>query len=118
MNATKHRTWCRLFALALLAWPVMVVPSPGQSPSIPASIAPPASAQYDDGGAVQSNDIRRLRFEENAGQTDPQVRFMARGRGYTLFLTGNDAVFAMTEPRAEEALFPTPVRSMRPPARG
>jgi uncharacterized repeat protein (TIGR01451 family) len=107
MNATKYRAWCRLFAIALLAWPVTVVPSPGQSPSIPASIAPPASAQYDDGGAVQSNDIRRLRFEENAGQTDPQVRFMARGRGYTLFLTGTDAVFAMREPGAGASAKPT-----------
>jgi hypothetical protein len=36
-----------------------------------------------------------LSFERNAGQTDDQVRFLSRGRGYTLFLTGNEAVLAL-----------------------
>ena len=29
-----------------------------------------------------------LQFEPNLGQTDSQVKFMARGQGYALFLTG------------------------------
>jgi hypothetical protein len=36
-----------------------------------------------------------LAFEANQGQTDPQVKYMARGSGYTVFLTANDAVFAL-----------------------
>ena len=36
-----------------------------------------------------------LAFEANQGQTDPQVKYMARGSGYTVFLTPNDAVFAL-----------------------
>ena len=36
-----------------------------------------------------------LAFESNQGQTDPQVRYMARGNGYTVFLTANDTVFAL-----------------------
>lgn len=36
-------------------------------------------------------------FEANYGQTDSQVKYMARGSGYTLFLTASDAVFAMRE---------------------
>jgi len=36
-----------------------------------------------------------LAFEQNQGQTDPQVKFLARGNGYTLFLTANDAVFSL-----------------------
>ena len=35
-----------------------------------------------------------LMFEPNHGQTDPQVRFMARGSGYGLFLTDQEAVLA------------------------
>ena len=31
-------------------------------------------------------------FEENAGQTDGEVRFLARSRGYTLYLTQREAV--------------------------
>ncbi len=99
MKPTEHRDWCLLFVFALLVWPVTVVSAPGQSPSIPAAIALPAGAQSDVGGAVPSNRVRRLRFEENAGQTDPRVRYMARGRGYTLYLTDTDAVFAIRERR-------------------
>ena len=36
-----------------------------------------------------------LSFEANRGQTDGRVRFLAHGRGYTLFLTGNEAVLAL-----------------------
>ena len=36
-----------------------------------------------------------LQFEANYGQTDEQVRFLARGSCYTLFLTATDAVFAL-----------------------
>ena len=36
-----------------------------------------------------------LAFEKNEGQTDAQVKYMARGNGYVLFLTANDAVFAL-----------------------
>jgi uncharacterized protein (TIGR03437 family) len=33
-----------------------------------------------------------LRFEENRGQTDKRVDFLARGRGHTIFLTGEEMV--------------------------
>jgi beta-propeller repeat-containing protein len=36
-----------------------------------------------------------LSFEANGGQTDPQVDFISRGSGYTLFLTPREAVLAM-----------------------
>jgi hypothetical protein len=42
-----------------------------------------------------------LAFEQNKGQTDAQVKYMARGNGYTLFLTANDAVFSLRTPPAE-----------------
>ena len=39
-----------------------------------------------------------LNFEENRGQTDPQVKFLARGRGYMLFLTPTQAVLKLRAP--------------------
>jgi Bacterial Ig-like domain (group 3)/Beta-propeller repeat len=36
-----------------------------------------------------------LSFEANHGQTDARVRFLSRTGGYSLFLTGDEAVFAM-----------------------
>jgi hypothetical protein len=41
-----------------------------------------------------------LSFEPNHGQTDNQVKFIARGAGYTLFLTPNEAVFSLQQNRA------------------
>lgn len=35
-----------------------------------------------------------LVFEPNVGQTDPRVRFLSRGPGYTLHLTGREAVLS------------------------
>ncbi len=37
-------------------------------------------------------------FEENQGQTDPQVRFVSRGEGYTLFVTPTEATFVLAGP--------------------
>ncbi|MFN7944987.1 MAG: SBBP repeat-containing protein [Blastocatellia bacterium] len=34
-------------------------------------------------------------FEENRGQTDSQVKFLARGQGFTLFLTSSEAVLSL-----------------------
>ena len=36
-----------------------------------------------------------MRFEANQGQTDPSVKFLSRGSGYTLFLTATDAVLSL-----------------------
>jgi hypothetical protein len=36
-----------------------------------------------------------LSFEANEGQTDARVNFQSRGRGYSLFLTSNEAVIAL-----------------------
>jgi hypothetical protein len=48
-------------------------------------------------------------FEENRGQHDPRVRFMARGAHFSLFVTASDAVLAL--PMDERA--PTPGASRR-----
>ena len=46
-----------------------------------------------------------LSFEANQGQTDEQVKFLSRGKGYTLFLTSTEAVLSLNSrqnaPRAQ-----------------
>ena len=37
-----------------------------------------------------------MMFQANAGQTDERVKFMARGAGYSLFLTPTESVFVMS----------------------
>jgi len=40
-----------------------------------------------------------LSFEENRGQTDPTVTYLAHGPGYTLFLTADETVLTLSHPR-------------------
>lgn len=40
-----------------------------------------------------------LSFEANQGQTNPDVKFLSRGAGYTLFLTSEEAVLALRDER-------------------
>jgi hypothetical protein len=55
-------------------------------PSKPASVA------------VQANYGKLpLSFEANQGQSDPQVKYLARGNGYSLYLTDSAAVLALTK---------------------
>ncbi|MBV8135874.1 MAG: SBBP repeat-containing protein [Deltaproteobacteria bacterium] len=39
-----------------------------------------------------------LSFELNQGQSDPRVKFLSRGQGYTLFLTATEAVLSLRAP--------------------
>jgi hypothetical protein len=59
--------------------------------SQPAEVTPAARARINASFAALP-----LAFEANEGQTDPQVKYMARGNGYTLFLTSGDAVLSFT----------------------
>ncbi|MBA3620109.1 MAG: SBBP repeat-containing protein [Acidothermales bacterium] len=53
----------------------------------------PTSAQREQAAAAYGR--LPLSFEQNRGQTDPRVRYMARGSGYSLFLTPQEAVLSL-----------------------
>jgi hypothetical protein len=50
---------------------------------------------------AQAYDKLPLTFEANRGQSDKQVKFLSRGEGYTLFLTGDEAVLSLRRAPAE-----------------
>jgi hypothetical protein len=52
-----------------------------------------------------------LSFEANRGQTDPSVNFLSQGRGFTLFLTGREAVLALKSPSSAP-------KGQKPPSSG
>jgi Beta-propeller repeat len=55
-------------------------------------------------GRVRASlDALPLAFEANQGQTDPLVKYTARGNGYSVFLTASDAVFAITSAKHSAA---------------
>ena len=51
-----------------------------------------------------------LAFERNDGQADSQVKYLARGRGYTLFLTPSEAVLSLAVPEKEHQTEPAPTK--------
>src|SRR5258708_1538760 len=54
-----------------------------------------------------------LSFEANEGQTDQQVNYLARGKGYTLFLSPNEAVLSLAGRSSDWEKIPGLNRSMR-----
>jgi hypothetical protein len=47
---------------------------------------------------------RPMTFEENQGQTQPRVKFTARGKGYGLFLTPTEAVMTLQQAGSKRPL--------------
>src|SRR6266849_317913 len=94
------RLWLLLFVVALIGTLVLL----GQSSSRTSHAAPygPSANQPE---ADQASQLRAsaeygklpLSFEINRGQTDPQVQFLSRGAGYTLFLTPTKAVLSLQQ---------------------
>jgi len=77
-------------ALLIIAVPICSAKIPARQA---ANLSPPA-------GQVSGG--LPLAFEANQGQTDPRVRFLARGPGHTLFLTADEAVLVLREAAAAE----------------
>ncbi|MGH8650695.1 MAG: hypothetical protein ACREYE_00300 [Gammaproteobacteria bacterium] len=60
-----------------------------------------AAAAADQTKLVQSYGKLPLSFEANQGQSNAQVKFLARGPGYALFLTPTEAVLSLKKPTAQ-----------------
>jgi Beta-propeller repeat len=59
---------------------------------------PLSSARKED--LTRAYGVLPLAFEANQGQTAPDVRYLAHGQGYQLFLTDQEAVLTMRQPSA------------------
>ncbi len=83
--------------VAVLDQPESFAPQPTESTDL---LGQPAA--FEDYGKTNRGPSKQvgatqlpLVFEVNRGQTDPQVKFLARGDGYTLFLTGDEVVMVL-----------------------
>ena len=65
-----------------------------------ASYAPLAATRLRQREPSAAYDALPLSFELNRGQTNEQVKFLARNAGYVLFLTSTEAVMALDNPAA------------------
>ena len=102
-----------IIALGTFTLRSILMGSPASNPSV-SSPAPSVSAATNSAssalpsrspaagkrGLVENYGKLPLSFEANQGQTDPQVKFLSRGRGYALFLTGDEAVLSLRKPSA------------------
>src|SRR3990167_2290491 len=70
-----------------------------QSPQLPPLEVQPRASPYQAAQARVSEAYGKLplSFELNQGQTDEQVKFLSRGRGYSLFLTSTEAVLVLRQ---------------------
>jgi hypothetical protein len=102
------------FLLAILLCQFLIIPPPSASsavftftsPDLPASIQGEASVLNSSDLGDKPNSLTKvglakgfgrlpLSFEVNQGQTNAEVKFLSRGKGYTLFLTPNEAVLSL-----------------------
>ena len=67
--------------------------------------------------AIRTFETRPLTFEANRGQTDRRVKFLSRGGGYALFLTGDEAVLTLGKTSQMANVEKTGVRSQEPEGR-
>jgi hypothetical protein len=83
----------RASAVSALVALVVVLPLA----SVAAALAAPAVRVIRGPHAVTptAQDALPLAFEPNVGQTDPRVRYVARGRGYALYLTSHEDVLVL-----------------------
>ena len=66
----------------------------------PSRPQPRAASLRSSGGSL----LQRLplMFERNEGQVDPRVKFLSRGGGYTMFLTGDETVLSLSGHRGKD----------------
>ena len=70
-------------------------------PELAAAGAVKAPDREDKARLVEAYGKTPMGCEQNAGQTNDQVKFLGRGHGYTLFLTPSEAVLKMQKTEAE-----------------
>lgn len=111
-NCVSTKTARALLALGAVGLGLLaLIASVGQA-SLKASLhtpdAPPATGTNAPDAIAKANAEAAygklpLRFEANQGQTDGQVKFLARGSGYSLYLTAAEAVLRLRRDKADEA---------------
>lgn len=93
MEYAGEQSLCRFCLRLVIAGAALSLATACGIPKAPPTEAEPASP---------FTDQLPLAFEPNRGQSHHEVKFLARGSGYTLALTAAEAVFALHTPQASE----------------
>jgi pimeloyl-ACP methyl ester carboxylesterase len=79
-----------LFCMAAILLSISIFPSGARAGMLPPPEAAAARVKL-----AENYGKLPLRFEQNQGQTASEVKFLARGAGYSLFLTQDEAVMSL-----------------------
>src|SRR6266699_7209244 len=112
-GSARRGTVVVVFTLVSLA---AFAPKPSRrsiAEATPNSIEPAKAGRSGQAPMVESYGKVPLSFEANGGQTDPRVKFLSRGSGYTLFLTGDEAVLSLRSPKPGVRSQKSEVRSQK-----
>src|SRR6478672_7342945 len=104
----KTRTHAVAF-LTGLTFAVVLMPAATLWADLPKDAVPPSTTSQRVTATMMG---MPLQFEANHGQVDAQVKFLARGKGYTLFLTPTESVMVLQQREAPTEQDP---RSMTDP---
>jgi len=98
MSLNKRRIALGIFLIVLLGFSTFLLAPGPNLPTGPAAARPSGlgnSPRPEQARLIEGYGRIPLSFEANDGQTDARVKFLSRGRGYTMFLTGNEAVLEL-----------------------
>lgn len=98
-----NRTRVPPFALGLVAAGLGVLfssPTPILSEQLNVLAAAPDAVRMEPAAPLQIYGKMPLAFEVNEGQSDPEVDYLARGRGYSMFLTATEVALSLVESRS------------------
>ena len=103
--------------LRILFVPGLLLAASFTTPSVAPQLPPPSAPLAQRARVVENYGKLPLSFEANTGQTDSAVKFLSRGRGYTLFLTSDEAVLAVGGSKPENRNSRFEIRNSNPQAR-
>jgi hypothetical protein len=92
MTHTRFSARTGMLLVAALASTTLLAAMPP-----PASHAPQATLTAAERAVAAQYAALPMRFEPNVGQADPQVQYLARGNGYTMFLTLSESVIVLSQ---------------------
>src|SRR5574341_1262434 len=99
MKNLKYRLFDSIILLLLLSVLVKLLSCSTLAHQSPPVTFGPASNQPNPEQINEAYGRLPMSFESNRGQVDPQVRYLARGHGYQVFLTDTEAVLNLNRPQ-------------------
>jgi len=101
MFANVRASYLRSLSVGVL----LVVASPFTASSAGPASRSPKTSPAQKAQIVETCLTLPLSFEANTGQADKNVKFLSRGSGYGLYLTGDEAVLALRNPVSSAVRF-------------